>query len=122
MRRGLCLLAALCLIVSVTFSARPLVSGDVAITTGQSHDIITSAPSGQPTDRSQDGPYPDVKQPAGFEESEDWPAKKPLSDLALLVPLELWKEGGVRKPEPAVFEAGPDDSPPQLLKRPPPAG
>ena len=132
MRRWLCLLAALCLVASVALSARLLESGGVSGTAGGSHDIVTpasdeaqpaAASNGRPADRSPDRPSPNTQQPAGLEKFEDWSAKKFLSGSAVLfAPFEVWDEYAGWKPEPSVIEDGSDDSPPQVLQRPPPAG
>lgn len=127
----LCLLAALFLVASVAVSARLLTAGGVADAPGASHDTVTPAPdraqpaasSDLPMDRSQGLPSPAGEQPAGFEESEDWSAKKFLSAFALLfAPFEVWDEYAGWKPERALIEGGSDDPPPQLLQRPPPVG
>ena len=132
MRRWVCLLAALFLIASVALSARLLEAEGVAGTTGGGHNTVTSAPdkaqpaaasNGRPADRSQDRPSPNAQQPAGLEKFEDWGAKKFLAGFAVLfAPFEIWDEYAGWKPEPSVIEDGSDDSPPQLLQRPPPAG
>jgi len=132
MRRWLCLLAALCLVASVALCARLLESGGVAGTTGEGHDLVTPAPDeahpaaasgGRTTDHSQDRPSPNGQQPVGLEKFEDWSAKKFLSGFAVLfAPFEVWDEYAGWKPEPPVIGDGSDDSPPQLLQRPPPAG
>ena len=130
-RRWLCLLAALFLVAGVALSARLLVAGSVAETPGASHDVLTPAPEkaqpaatdGRPTDRPQDLPSPNGQQPAGLEESEDLSAKKLLSLFAVLfTPFEVSGEYAGWKPMPVAVEGGSDDSPPQLLQRPPPAG
>jgi hypothetical protein len=130
-RRWLCLLAVLVLIVGVALSARLLVAGSVAGTPGASHDGFTPAPEkaqpaasdGRSTDPPQDRPSPDSQQPAGLEESKDGSAKKFLSAFAVLfAPFEVWYEYAGWKPGPVAVEGGSDDSPPQLLQRPPPAG
>jgi hypothetical protein len=132
MRRWVCLLAALCLLAGVALSARLLESVSVDFTPGDGHDIFTPAPdkaqplaasNGQPTDRSHDRPSPSKQQPAGLEKFEDWNAKKFLSGFAVLfAPYGILTEYGGWNPEAALAEVGSDDSPPQLLQRPPPAG
>lgn len=131
MRRWLCLLAALCLVASVALSTALLESGGDAGTTGGGHDTVTPAPdeaqpaaaNGHPTDRSQDQPSPNTQQPAGLEKFEDWSAKKFLTGFAVLfAPFEVWDQFSGWNPEHARSEVGSDDSPPQLLQRPPPAG
>jgi hypothetical protein len=130
-RRWLCLLAVLFLVASVALSARLLVAGSVVETPGASHDGFTSAPEkaqpaasdGRSTDRPQDRPSPEGQQPAGLEESKDGSAKKFLSAFAVLfAPFEVWYEYAGWKPGPVAVEGGSDDSPPQLLQRPPPTG
>lgn len=131
-RRWLRLLAILFLVAGVALSARLLVAGSVAETPGASPDVFTPAPEkaqpaaasdGQPTDRPQDRPSPNGQQPAGLEEAEDWSAKKfPSAFAVLFAPFEVWDEYAGWRPGPVAVEGGSDDSPPQLLQRPPPAG
>lgn len=122
MRRGLLILAALCLVAGFALSARLLMSEGVFGAPGESRDVVASARDDRPADRSRDPRSPDQQQPAGLEQAEDWPAKKFSSDLAaFFAPFEIRDEGGGWYLQPAVVEAGANESPPQLLQRPPPA-
>lgn len=132
MRRGLVLLATLCLIAGVALSARLLPFEGVFVTPDESRDVVASAQdgaplavasNGQPTDRSQDRPSPSKQQAVGLEESEDSSAKKFVPAFALhFAPFDVRDEYAGLKPERALIEGGSDDPPPNLLQRPPPAG
>ena len=58
-----------------------------------------------------------------FKTGDEVSDKKFFSGFAILfAPFDAWTQEAGWKPEPGVVESGPDDSPPQLLQRPPPAG